>query len=51
MTTVSKPNRNPASAEVMDQKNMRYFMIVDARVYYFRLIVVFALKLTSILLD
>ena len=27
MTTVSKPNRNPASAEVMDQKKMRAFMM------------------------
>src|SRR5258708_393529 len=26
MTTVSKPNRNPASAELMDQKKMRAFM-------------------------
>jgi hypothetical protein len=26
MTTVSKPKRNPARAEVMDQKNKRVFM-------------------------
>ena len=26
MTTVSKPKRNPARAEVMDQKKMRAFM-------------------------
>ena len=26
MTTVSKPKRNPASADVMDQKKMRGFM-------------------------
>ena len=26
MTTVSKPNKNPASADVMDQKKMRDFM-------------------------
>ena len=26
ITTVSKPNKNPASAEVMDQKMMRAFM-------------------------
>ena len=26
MTTVSKPNKNPASAEVMAQKKMRPFM-------------------------
>jgi hypothetical protein len=31
MTTVSKPKRNPASAEVMDQKKMRRFMAMPMR--------------------
>src|SRR5215469_6434708 len=33
MTTVSKPKRNPASAEVSDQKKMRPFM-VDGEDYH-----------------
>jgi len=35
MTTVSKPNKKPASAEVSDQKKMRAFMM-DGEGYHSR---------------
>jgi hypothetical protein len=31
MTTVSNPNRNPARAEVSDQKKMRAFIVGTAQ--------------------
>src|ERR1700688_4506702 len=34
MTTVSKPKRNPASADVSDQKNMRPFIVGRGAAYH-----------------
>src|SRR5215467_14109460 len=49
ITTVSKPNRNPASADVSDQRKMRAF-ILGTRAAYHR-IVRFPVRIRSVLYE